>query len=83
MDPHIIHTTIGIYPNGDYKVNGVKEHNLASHIHYNKVMRPGRALMVDGKLVYDGLGVMDKDKLNKIVQDLKEVKINKDTAPYI
>ena len=47
-------TTVGVYSNLTYKVNGVKDEDLSDHIEYNKVMRFGRALLVDGKVVYTG-----------------------------
>ncbi len=52
-----INTTIGLYPNGEYKINGVGDNNLESHIEYNKVYRPGRALFLNGKCIYKGLGI--------------------------
>ena len=48
------HVTIGVYKNGQYKVNIVREEHLENHIEYNKTMRFGRALFVDGKCVYKG-----------------------------
>ena len=77
-----IFTTIGIYPNGQFKINGVLEENLQSHIEYNKKWRFGRALIVDGKIVYSGM--MNKDKVLEIINknNLNEIKVSKDTAPY-
>jgi len=49
-----IHTTIGLYANGSFKINGVKHQFLEFHIEYNKQMRPGRSLFVDGKCVHIG-----------------------------
>jgi len=49
-----MHTTIGVYANGDHVVNGVKKEHLKSHVNYNKTNRFGRALFVDGKCVYSG-----------------------------
>lgn len=46
---HEIHTTIGLYLNGDYVVNGVLDDHLANHIKYNINNRWGRALFVDGE----------------------------------
>lgn len=40
--------TMGVYRDGSRKNNGVIEEHLADHIEYNKTMRPGRALFVDG-----------------------------------
>lgn len=75
-----IHTTVGVYPNGEYKCNGVKEENLKTHIEYNKTFRFGRALVVDGEVVYRGFGC------DKAIEDLQEtikiLKMKTDTAPY-
>jgi len=75
----MIHTTIGVYPNGDKKVNGVVSENIAAHIAYNVRFRPGRALFVDGVCVYEGSGVADLEKLE---EKYSSIKMNKDTAPY-
>lgn len=50
----MIHTTIGLYSNGTFKMNGVEPDHLQSHIEYNKTFRWGRSLFVDGKCVYKG-----------------------------
>lgn len=42
----IIHTTIGVYPSGDFKTNGVKHSNLEAHIEYNKINRWGRGCLL-------------------------------------
>ena len=49
-----MHTTIGVYKNMEYKVNGVDPNDLASHINYNITHRFGRALFVDGRCIYKG-----------------------------
>lgn len=43
------HLTLGIYSNGQYKFNVVRDEDLESHIEYNKTWRWGRLLYVDGK----------------------------------
>ena len=48
------HVTIGVYKNGQYHVNIVKEEHLKDHIEYNKTFRWGRALFVDGKCEHKG-----------------------------
>lgn len=48
------HITIGVYNNNTYKINIVKPDHLESHVEYNKIFRPGRALFVDGKCVHSG-----------------------------
>lgn len=55
-----IHHTRGVYPNGEYKDNAVLAEHLEGHIEYNKTFRFGRALFVDGVMVYAGLGVSDE-----------------------
>lgn len=49
-----IHTTIGIYANGERVVNGCPSDELADHITYNIKMRPGRALFLDGYCIHRG-----------------------------
>ena len=58
----MIHTTVGVYPNGQYKTNGVESEDLAQHIWYNMTFRPGRTLFVDGVLLYRGIGFSDELK---------------------
>lgn len=48
------HLTLGIYSNGQYKFNVVRDEDLESHIEYNKTWRWGRLLYVDGKRVWNG-----------------------------
>lgn len=48
------HLTLGIYPNGSYVYNVVRDEDLEEHIAYNKLWRLGRLLYVDGKRVYGG-----------------------------
>ena len=50
----MIHTTVGVYNDKTYKVNGVKSEHLAEHIKYNLDLRPGRALVVDGQCLNGG-----------------------------
>lgn len=75
-------TTVGIYLNGDFKLNGVAPENLESHINYNVNLRPGRALVVDGKIEHNGY--LDEEKIVKIMTEnnLYEKKFNRCTAPY-
>lgn len=77
----MVHTTIGVYPNGKYKVNGVESKNLAQHINYNINMRPGRALIVDGFVINEGINC--KEVLNRKIRDFIKIKKTEDTAPYI
>lgn len=77
----MIHTTIGVYLNGDYRVNGVKSENLENHIEYNKTLRFGRALLVDGKVIHTGY-YKTKD-IPVLEEKFKDFKMEKDTAPYV
>lgn len=78
-----IYTTIGLYPNGTYKTNGVSEEHIQSHIEYNKTFRPGRTLFIDGEVEYRGIGISDdtlkefKDKIK-----VKPIVVSTCTAPY-
>jgi len=73
-----IHHTRGVYPNGSFKDNGVRSEDLEAHIEYNKNWRFGRALFVDGVLVYNGF--VAEEILNKHVGVVR--KYQTDTIPY-
>jgi len=79
-----IHTTVGLYPSGDYKVNGVDSEDLQGHIDYNTATRFGRALFVDGKCVYKGLGVTPAviAKFEKTLKEDQTFIRTECTAPY-
>ena len=78
----MIHTTVGVYLNGDYKTNGVESENLESHINYNKVYRFGRALLVDGKVVHLGYyKESEREMLETKYGTLPKETVG--TAPYI
>lgn len=74
-----IHTTIGIYANGDYVVNGVKASDLEEHIKYNIDMRPGRTFMVDGEVVHEGHGF---DELEDIIEECAEISQTQRSLEY-
>lgn len=59
----------------------VREH-IVSHVHYNLDWRPGRALIVNNKIVYDGN--VDRDKLKQIIAHFKEnpPRLVRNSAPY-
>jgi hypothetical protein len=77
----MIHQTIGVYPNGDYKMNGVPSEHLENHIEYNKLWRWGRALIVDGVVVYKGN--VHEETLKMILDKIPTMyKPTKDTQPY-
>ena len=77
----MIHTTIGVYPNGDYKVNGVESKNLGSHLEHNREYRWGRALFLDGHLIYGG-SVNEEVLRNFKEKQAQSLKADTDTAPY-
>lgn len=74
-----IHTTIGIYPNGDFKTNGVADKHLQDHIEYNKKFRFGRALIVDNEVVYKGY--VNEETIKEVLQKVTW-KHETCTAPY-
>jgi hypothetical protein len=76
----MIHTTVGVYRNGDHKSNGVSPDHLESHIQYNKDMRPGRALLVDGKVVHRGY--YGEDEVPWLEKEFGHIRILTCTAPY-
>ena len=76
----MIHTTVGIYLNGEWRVNGVHSDYLQKHIWYNKRHRPGRALFVDGECVHRGY--FDEEEIKEQQERIKHIHVNKDTAPY-
>lgn len=80
------HLTLGVYPNGDYKYNVVREEDLQSHIEYNKKFRPGRLLYVDGERVNNGCRKPEYlEKYDKIADEFyknNKVDVSKPTIPY-
>jgi hypothetical protein len=74
------HLTVGVYPNGEYKTNGVSPENLAAHVEYNKGYRPGRGLMVDGKFVHNGC--VDEEMRRAFVMKFAGITADRDTQPY-
>lgn len=76
-----IHTTIGLYSNGDYVVNGVHEDHLNDHIKYNTTFRGGRALFVDGACVYTGY-MTENQCYEFAAKTAANIKLEECTAPY-
>ena len=76
----MIHTTIGVYQDGSYKMNGVDPKDLEEHIEYNKSWRPGRLLLVDGKCVHQGY--FKDEKVQEIEEKFQHMKADKITLPY-
>ena len=78
------HLTLGVYPNGHYISNVVREKDLEDHIQYNKTYRPGRLLYVDGQRVYDGM-VKDCAKYDKVAEAFYaryDIDMSRPTLPY-
>ena len=79
-----IHTTIGLYNNMTYKINGVLNEDLDIHINYNKQFRFGRALFVDGKCVHEG--TLSKEKLKEFENIIRwdtKFRLTEHTYPYV
>lgn len=68
------HATIGVYSSGNYKVNVVRPEHLEGHIEYNKVMRFGRGLFVDGKCV--NAGYLNKEEVAQWEQKISKMNID-------
>ena len=80
------HLTLGVYTNGQYKYNVVRDEDLDHHIEYNKTWRFGRLLYVDSKRVYDGFVNSESlEEYNKIAEEFfknNKVNMSKPTIPY-
>ena len=73
--------SIRIYNNGDYTINNVRPEDLEAHIEYNKTMRFGCALVVDGKI--ENEGYLDVDRINEIVSKIDTSRYTEYTTyPY-
>ena len=79
-----IYTTIGVYSNGDLKINGVEVANFKKHVDYNLKMRPGRAFFVDGVCI--NKGCLDEEEVSEYTRlfnsDTKYLR-TKDSKPYV
>ena len=78
--PNVV-TTVGVYPNGPSNTNGVDLKDLPYHIWYNLSYRPGRALIVHGRVWYAGIGV-NEDKLETERQACAKESFPIATHPY-
>lgn len=78
----MIHTTIGLYADGSFKMNGVKPEHLENHIEYNKNYRFGRTFFVDGKLIHKGYHNDEQVKAFQERIKRENLKADKCTAPY-
>lgn len=83
FEPNKIYTTIGVYKNGDIKMNGVIGSNIIDHIGYNRISRPGRALFIDGICIIQGYLSDDEVKLfEELFKTNPQYTVDIDTAPY-
>ncbi|MEX3625397.1 hypothetical protein [Viridibacillus arvi] len=65
------YVTIGVYSNDTFKVNIVRPEHIEGHIEYNKTMRFGRALFVNGKCEYSGY--LSDEKVAKWTEKIAEM----------
>ena len=77
----MIHTTVGVYKDLSIKSNGVGSERLAKHIQYNISNRWGRALFLDGYCIYKGY--LTNEEIEKVQEQIDNIKHNQKTAPHI
>lgn len=79
-----IYTTVGVYGNGDYVVNGVHIKDISEHVKYNINTRTGRALFVQGICIYHGfLPPTEVQKWEQRIQsNPEEFELTEETKPY-
>lgn len=77
-----MHVTVGVYMNGRYKVNVVRDEDLESHIEYNTTFRFGRGFFVDGKCINQGY--LSGEQVRNWEKRISEMEIDtsKPTIPY-
>lgn len=77
-----MHITVGVYMNGKYKVNVVRDEDLEDHIEYNKTFRFGRGLFVDDKCINQGY--LSGEQVRNWEKRISEMEIDtsKPTIPY-
>lgn len=68
------HVTIGVYTDNTYKVNVVRDKDLQNHIEYNKLMRFGRGLFVDGKCVNQGY--LSNNQVQNWIEKIKKMDVD-------
>lgn len=78
-----MHVTVGVYMNGQYKYNIVRDEDLENHIKYNKIFRFGRGLFVDGKCVNQGY--LSEEQVRNWEKSISEMEfdMSHDTRPYV
>ncbi|AWD93307.1 hypothetical protein AB9_143 [Acinetobacter phage vB_AbaM_B9] len=60
--------SIRIYNSGSYVVNYVRPEDVSDHIEYNKIMRFGCALVVDGNI--ENEGYLNKERIEEIISKI-------------
>lgn len=79
-----IYTTVGVYGDQSYVVNGVRIKDLPEHVKYNINHRIGRALFVDGICIHHGfLTIPEVLKWEQKIANDPEFTLEVDTAPYM
>lgn len=86
--PEKLHLAVGFYPNGDFRINHIRDQDLVNNIKYNRKYRPGRFYFVDGKYVCGGLFAQPTQSklIAKFKQQLAEMDLPEpvyDSRPYI
>lgn len=72
-------TTIGVYGDGSYNVNGVDLGDFQTHICYNLINRWGRSFIANGVVLYRGGNSMEK--LEEFLTQKLPI-MTRCTAPY-
>ena len=77
-----MHLTVGVYMNGQYVYNVVRDQDLKEHVEYNKTFRFGRGLFVDGKCIHQGY--LSGEQVRNWTKRISEMNIDmsKPTIPY-
>ena len=78
----MIHTTIGLYADGSFKMNGVLPQDLKGHVEYNKKYRVGRTFFVDGELIHKGYHNDEQVKAFQERIERENLKAVRCTSPY-
>lgn len=73
-------TTVGVYPNGPSKTNGVALEDLPYHIWYNANFRPGRGLIINRQIWFHGGAEAEKLEAERL--KYAELVYEYSTAPY-
>lgn len=74
---------VGVYNNDSMKTNHIQDSHLPDHIAYNLVMRPGRALFINGVCIHRGYLSQERadgwqERLCKVGLPL----MSRNSAPY-